>query len=182
MVSLDAFLPSCDARELHSISIDASPERVIAAARELRGRDVPLFALLMALRSIPALFRARRLSYARPIVAEFERAGFVTLAERPDELVLGGVGRFWQASGGLRRIGASEFAGFEEPGWAKTAVNFHARAGEDGGTRLTTETRVLATDPASRRRFRRYWRVVRPGSGAIRIAWLRAIRRSAERG
>lgn len=181
-MSLDLYLPSYDVRELHSISIDAAPDQVIAAARRLRGRDVPVTALLMALRSIPALLSGRRLSHSRPIVAEFERAGFATLADRPDELVLGGVGRFWQASGGLRRIEAPEFACFAEPGWVKAAFNFHARAGAGGGTRLTTETRVVATDPEARRLFGHYWRLIRLGSGAIRIEWLRAIRRSAERG
>ena len=33
----------------------------------------------------------------------------------------------------------------------------------------------------ARRSFRRYWRVIYPGSAAIRLAWLRAIRRRAER-
>jgi hypothetical protein len=48
------------------------------------------------------------------------------------------------------------------------------------GTLLTTETRVLATDPASRRRFRRYWLVIRAGSGLTRRSWLRAAKRRAE--
>jgi hypothetical protein len=58
-------------------------------------------------------------------------------------------------------------------------MGFRAEAA-DGGTLLTTETRVLATDEAARRRFGRYWRVIRPGSGAIRRSWLRAAARRAE--
>ena len=50
------------------------------------------------------------------------------------------------------------------------------------GTTLSTETRVLATDEASRRAFRRYWLVIRPFSGLIRRVWLRAIRQRAEGG
>jgi hypothetical protein len=49
----------------------------------------------------------------------------------------------------------------------------------DGET-LATETRVWAADPSSRRRFRRYWLVIRPCSGLIRRVWLRAIKRRAE--
>jgi len=45
---------------------------------------------------------------------------------------------------------------------------------------LTTETRVHVPDPASRRRFGQYWRVVRPFSGLIRIGLLRAAKRRAE--
>ena len=50
----------------------------------------------------------------------------------------------------------------------------------EGGTRLVTETRITATDDQSRRRFGRYWLVVRPGSGLIRGEFLRIIARKAE--
>jgi hypothetical protein len=94
--------------------------------------------------------------------------------------VLGGVGRFWRASGGLRRVAAGDFVAFAEPGFAKAAVNFLATPVDDH-TLLSTETRVVGTDPAAGRLFARYWRVIRPGSAAIRRAWLRAIKRRAER-
>ena len=58
-----------------------------------------------------------------------------------------------------------EFVAFEEPGYMKGAMNFRVEP-VDAGTELRTETRVLTTDPASRRAFRRYW--------------LRAARRRAE--
>jgi hypothetical protein len=51
----------------------------------------------------------------------------------------------------------------------------------DAGTELCTETRVVATDADSRRRFGRYWRVIRPGSALIRRNWLAAAKRRAER-
>jgi hypothetical protein len=48
------------------------------------------------------------------------------------------------------------------------------------GRGLTTETRVHVADPAARRKFGRYWRVIRPFSGLIRILMLRAAKRKAE--
>jgi hypothetical protein len=178
---LARFLPDFDVREQHSIAVDRAPDAVLAEARLLSARDAPLFLVLMALRSLPALRRRRRLSPGgRPLVDEFLRAGFVLLAERHDEIVLGAVGRFWRPTGDVRPLRPEEFAGFAEPGWAKAAVNFHV-AEADGRTLLSTETRVLATDERTRRRFRRYWLLVHPGSAAIRRAWLRAIRRRAER-
>lgn len=106
------------------------------------------------------------------------------MADEPDrEAVLGAIGRMWKVSGGLITTirDAREFAAFETPGYAKAAMNFHAEAG-DGVTSLTTETRVLTTDPEASRKFGRYWRVVRPGSAAIRRSWLRAAKRRAEFG
>ena len=54
-MGLDAFLPRYDVRDVHSIAIEASPERVMSVARELKGRDVPLLTVLVALRSLPKL-------------------------------------------------------------------------------------------------------------------------------
>jgi hypothetical protein len=179
---LDEFLPDYDANEVHSTRVAATPDAVLAAVRALTTRDVPLARALMAVRSLPGRLRGRRRSPGAPILEQFVRGGFVLLAERDNELVLGGVGRFWEPSAPVRPIGAEEFAGFDEPGWAKTAFNFELRSEPDGRTLLTTETRIQTTDDAARGSFRRYWRVIGPASAAIRRAWLRAIRLRAERG
>lgn len=41
---------------------------------------------------------------------------------------------------------------------------------EAGGSLVATETRVVGTSPETTRRFRRYWFVIRWGSGALRGA------------
>ena len=48
------------------------------------------------------------------------------------------------------------------------------------GTRLSTETRVTATDPRTRRLFAPYWFFIRPGSSAIRREVLRVTGDRAE--
>jgi hypothetical protein len=70
---------------------------------------------------------------------------------------------------------AAPLAGHALAGWSFTVV---PRA--DGTTELRTETRVRCA-PDARIKFRAYWLLVRPGSGLIRRAMLRAIRRAAER-
>jgi len=179
---LDRFLPDYEISEFHSLRIDAPPDAVMRAARGLRPRELPLSVALMALRMVPALVRRRGpgLSLERPVIDQFVSAGFVLLAEEADELVVGGVGRFWSADGGVRRVARREFADFDEPGFAKSAFNLRVTHSA-GRTVLSTETRIKGTDEAARRGFRRYWRLVSPGSAAIRREWLRAIRRRAER-
>jgi hypothetical protein len=182
---LDEFLPAYDVNEVHSTRVAAPPDRVMAAVREVTSREVPLVVVLMALRTLPAMllrrrpFRLRR-DLGRPVLAQATRGGFVVLAERPDELVLGLVGRFWTSDGGVFGIEGGDFVAFDAPGFAKAVMDFRAQ-GVDGGTVLTTETRIRGTDEEARRRFRRYWRVVMPGSALIRRAWLRAVRKRAER-
>jgi hypothetical protein len=178
-VPLDEFLPQYDANE-----IAAPPDAVIAAVRSLTPDEVPLVNVLMAVRSLPGRVLRRRRPPLRPhgggpVLDRMLAGGFVLLAESPGEVVLGTVGRFWTLDGGIRRVTADEFAAFGDAGFAKAVMNFHVRAG-GAGTRLTTETRILATDEAARRSFRRYWRIVMPGSALIRRAWLRAVRKRAE--
>jgi hypothetical protein len=48
------------------------------------------------------------------------------------------------------------------------------------GTVLSTETRILATDPRTARSFAAYWILTRTSSGAIRREVLRAVARRAE--
>jgi hypothetical protein len=138
------------------------------------------------LRFLPArLFRRREplIRAGTPLYDLMLAEGFVPLAEEPGrEIVLGVVGRFWTLRGGSSGVVATpeDFLAFETPGYAKAAINFLVER-EGAGSRIRTETRVATTDPASRRSFRRYWLVVRPGSGLIRREWLRAAKRRLER-
>ena len=177
---LDEFLPDYDVNEVHSVTTSAGPAAVMEAIHALTVREVPLLVALMAVRSLPTLLRRRRPSMQGPLLDAFLSGGFVVLRETPDELVVGALGRFWQPSGGVRRFDPAEFRDFAEPGWAKAVFNFEVRRIGDR-TQLRTETRVATTDERARRRFGRYWRRVHPGSALIRMAWLRAIRRRAER-
>ena len=166
--ALDEVLPEYHFRERHSIRVEAPPERVFAAVREVTLAEMPLARLLMRARGMHA-------GTGRPVLEEAMRT-FAVLADEPGrELVIGSVGRPWLPRGGHHREGTADFRAFADPGYAKMAMNFRLE-----GPLLTTETRVLLTDAASRRRFRAYWLAIRPFSGLIRRFWLRAIRRRAE--
>jgi hypothetical protein len=179
---LDQLMPAFEHNEVHDLWLDASPPEVCRALADLTGREIRLLLPLMALRKLPALLagRATRGDRDLPVLEGLERAGFIRLAEEPGrEIVFGVVGRFWKLIGNapLDTVRDREgFTSFEEPGYAKAAMNFLAHA-EGRGTRLITETRITTTDDVAARKFRRYWRVVRPGSGLIRRSWLAAVRR-----
>jgi hypothetical protein len=79
-------------------------------------------------------------------------------------------------------VGASELAAFAEPGWGKIAASFVVAPYGEHATLLTYECRTVTTDPESRRRFLRYWSIVRPFVRHILRATLRTIRDDAERG
>jgi len=108
------------------------------------------------------------------------RTGFLLLAEDPErELV---VGILVIAPAGMKRPATPEqFKELAVSGVAKAVMNFRIEDGGGESWLLSTETRVHATDASAKRRFARYWTVIRPGSGFIRRMWLRAIKRRAER-
>jgi hypothetical protein len=117
----------------------------------------------------------------RPVVAAFERLGFVRLFEDPPhEIVIGVVGRFWTSTGELRDIGRDGFASFDEAGYAKACWNFQIEPAGHDRVRVSTETRIRCLDRTSRRKFRLYWMVIGPFSGVIRKEMLREIRGRAE--
>jgi hypothetical protein len=183
---LDGLLPDFDAEETHTRRVGASPSAALAAVRAATPGEMPLVPFLYALRSLPALLRRGRglpRVRATPMWEQMLGSGFVSLVEEEDEIVLGYAGQPWKLSGGLQAgvSSAEEWERFSRPGYVKAVMGFRAEPA-DGGALLTTETRVLATDEAARRRFGRYWRVIRLGSAAIRRSWLRAAGRRAEAG
>jgi len=176
---LDRFLPDYDVHEVHSIRVRAQPLAIHRALFEVTANEVWLFRALMTVRGLGA----RGADGSRPIVEGAQAGGFAILLDEPGhELVLGVMGRFWQLrQRSIRRIGSPhEFVSFAEPGYARAAMNFLIEPEDGGACRLTTETRVRATDARARRAFRAYWTFVHPGSAFIRRMWLRAIRRRAQ--
>jgi hypothetical protein len=171
---LEDFLPAYEFSERHSLAIDAPRARIDAAFREVSIADIPV---------ARALWWVRRLGRpygdpTKPFVGG-DLPG-VVLEDVPEEgVVLGLTGQFWKLLDGgrddARPRTPEEFYAYERADACKAVIDF--RVGEK---RLSTETRVHVADRSARRRFRRYWFVVRPFSGLIRILLLRAARARAE--
>ena len=157
MKSLDAFLPAYEFAARHEVSVAVDAARADRALREVTFREVPL---------VRGLLLARGLGLRRAedtVLATMVRRATI-LEDVPGEgMVLTLSGQFWRLRG----------RGQEAP--ATAVVDFRALPGS-----LATETRVHVPDPVSRRKFAQYWRIVRPFSGLIRIAVLRAAKRRAE--
>ena len=159
---LDEFAPVWQFHEVHRRAIAAPPERVFDAVRNVTADEILFFRTLTAIRRG---FRSCPESILNPtkgvpILDVATRTGFTRLAEEPPrELVIGMV--------------------LIPPRRAVAAMNFLVQPDGKGGSLVSTETRIHASDPAARRRFGAYWRVIYPGSALIRRMWLRAIDRRA---
>jgi hypothetical protein len=177
---IDDWMPAWDASERHETRIRAGREQVWARVRSLDFGGGPLMRTLMGLRLLPSLLTAAGRRKAREASRRGLLDGFLLLDEREgDEVLLGVVGRFWRPSGGILRVTPAELRDFDRPGYAIGVWNF-ALAEDGGAVVVSTETRVRCTDDASRRGFLRYWRLIAPFSGLIRMEMLKTIRRDAE--
>jgi hypothetical protein len=174
MRELDDFLPVYEFSERHRVAIDAPAERIDQALRTVSLTDIPVARALWFLRRMGR----RPGDPGKPLLGG-GLPGVVLEDVRGEGLVLGLTGQFWRIRGYRgpdRPLGnAAEFLAYHRPDSCKAVIDFRV-----GPSLLSTETRVHAGGPEARRKFRRYWLVIRPFSGVIRILLLRAARRRAE--
>ena len=159
---LDQVMPQWQFREQHTTHVAAPPQRVYDSIAPVTAKEILLFKTLVAIRRLgrPAPPSIMNPPEEEPLLHLATRTSFRYVAvEPPKELVLETI--------------------VVRPRVAIAAMNFLVTPDGRGGSYLSTETRVAVIPPA-RRPFAIYWRIIRPGSGIIRIMWLRAIRKRAE--
>jgi hypothetical protein len=182
---LDDIVPVYQFSEVHEITIDASADLTYGAICAVTANEITLLRTLTWIRRFgrPGPESILNPPGDKPFCDVALKSGFFLLADEPPrEMVLGS---FVAAPKAARanppsRITAGTFAGIHSPGFGIAIVNFLLQPIGPTRTRLTTETRVFATDARIRRLFAPYWRVIYPGSSIIRTMWLRAIKRRAE--
>jgi len=182
---LDEFVPVYQFNEVHSIRIQAPRERVYQAVKAVTADEIFLLRTLTWLRRFgrPGPESVLNAPERLPILDVATRTTFRLLAEEVGREIV--VGTVVLAPPGFRvreKPTAEEFKALHEPGFALAAMNFIVEDAGPDACRVTTETRVYATDASARRKFARYWRVIYPGSALLRHTWLRAIRHRAESG
>jgi hypothetical protein len=187
---IDRQLPQFQARTFSALVVDASTERTYQAIRALDpdqvGQTVPFMQLMVRLRGLPArLGRAPRRAIepaSQALTSEQYRQAFLLIDEEPGtEFVIGMIGKFMSPTQmEFHRFDPPQFAGFGEPGYGKVVTSFLVLPYGSGRSLLCTETRTATTDPASARRFRRYWAVVGPFAGYIMRHWLTLAKQHAE--
>jgi len=185
---LNDFLPTYEFNEIHTVTIQAPPERVFWAIKELTASELsPLVFWMLNLRNLPGKLLGRKnpeIPNAAPFLDQLYEGGFIPLGDQPDrETVFGLIGQFWKLTGGEEPpISDSQaFLSFDDPAYAKVAANLLVEPVDGNNiSHCSTETRIHVAHPQTRRKFAFYWRLISLGSGWIRILWLRAIKRKAE--
>lgn len=175
---IDEWLPDFDATIIEHIVIDSPPDVVYRAARDLDFMAVhsPIVDAVMYLRALPErIGRRARGGPAPPPLPTMRLAdlfdesagpegleGWLALGEVPgQELVFGAIGKVWQPDIDWKTVPADAFRDFADPDYAKLVVGFSVRDYGKDRTLLSYEARTAGTDAAARRKFLRYWWLVR---------------------
>lgn len=185
-VLLDQWMPEYEFRDVDSVAVHAPPEKIFRALSGITEQDMPLAQLLGQLRYLPGQLAGQVAAQAAPNAPFLDsvlKMGFIKLAQEPDELVLGAIGKFHDPiNQALVRVrDADEFRRFLHADYQKLAVSF--RIAGDETTRAHTLTLEHRTHPMSehaRKQFARYWLAIKPGGRIVSRDLLQAIKRRAE--
>ena len=183
VTKLDEWMPTWQFDERHTIHVDAPPERVFAAIREVRVNEILFFQTLTAIRRCgrggpESIMNAPE---EKPLLDVATATTFIYLGDDPPrELVVGTVVGAPRGIHAPAKLTPEVFRKTLPPGVALATMNFLVMPDDLGGSTISSLTRVYANNPSILRRFAIYWRIIYPGSDIIRRTWLRAIKRRAE--
>jgi hypothetical protein len=178
---LDRFMPIFEVAERHHITVAAPAATTFAAAAEMDLNRSLAVRLIFRAREWVMGSASRQPAPPGAFLHLVKGIGWGVLAERPGrEIVMGAVTQPWLADVVFRPLPPEQFARFNEPGYVKIAWTLRADPAGETRSVFRTETRVVATDPGARRKFRRYWSFASPGIVLIRWLMLGPVKAEAE--
>jgi hypothetical protein len=177
---LDELIPTPRLLEVDHAELAAPPERVWQLLRHGDLAKSPLVRALFAVRTLPDRLRAKPVDTAVRIDdlnSTVEKPGFQVLAEEPPrEFAVGAIGKVWHLEIPFVHVAnAKEYAEFSDPGFVKVAWAIRVLPWGERASRVEFEVRVDATDDDSWQKFKRYFRLIGPGSHFIRRTVLTAL-------
>jgi hypothetical protein len=180
MSALDRLIPVPRLLEIDHVDLAAPASRVWDLVRHGDLARSPLIRALFAVRAFPDRLHGDRTPSGLGLddmVSTAARPGFqVLIDDPPHEVAVGAIGQVWKPSIPFRHVAdAVAYAEMADPGWVKVAWALRVLPRGDRDVRLEIEVRVDTTDDEAWHAFRRYWRVIGPGSHLIRRSLLAGL-------
>ena len=182
MTALDRLIARPGLVEQDHVDVAVPASRAWDAIRQLDLAASSFPRALIAVRTLPNRLAGEHVEmHVRldDLVSSPAKPGFqIFVDDPPRELAAGAIGKVWRLRIPFIHLANAEaFAAFAEPdfikvAWAIRVVPLGARH-----ARVEVEVRVQATDAAAWRKFRRYFRIIGPGSHFIRRTALARIAR-----
>jgi len=183
---IDRFAPDTEFADTIEVTVSTSAGAIFDAAMKVTTDEMPAAKALGTLRYLPGRLLGRKppVQDGAPFIAMLLSSGTVVLEEEPDrEIVFGSAGKYHQLLDQAPRPFETEaqFLAFDDPDYQQLVMSLRVEPTiTPGFNRLVLEHRTHPLSAASRRRFRRYWRVIKPSGAFVTKQLLRAIKRRAE--
>jgi hypothetical protein len=183
MTALDRLVPEPRLVEINRIDLAAPAARVWNRLRHGALGQSRLTRVLFAVRTLASRHdpAARQPGSVRldDMRSSPDSPGFQILADdAPREVAVGAIGKVWRPDIPFVHVAdAAAYAAFATPDFVKVAWAIRVSPLDANTSHVELEVRVTATTARAWRRFRRYFRVIGPGSRYIRRTLLRALAR-----
>ncbi len=175
---VDEVLPEFQLGEKHSVFMEAPPERAFESLKRVtydeqpKGRLLNLLPVILGQREAP--------SEEEPLYEMLRDEDGLVLEEPNREAVTANIASADEHTPATPNAVRGFLAYRLRHNEMKVTDNLRVDP-EEGGSRLTTETRMMFDDRRLCHDFGRYWGVIYPGSSLIRTDFLEAVERRAER-
>lgn len=186
---IDEALPVYEFNDVNTIVVRATLRAIMRAYSDVTLGEMTLLRPLFTLRALPARLTGHESPDDMPVDEPFTRwslapgSPWALLGEDPHEIVIGAIGNFAQANIDFVPVAnAGQFLEFDDPNYSKTVLGIRVVPGGNpfSGYTVVAESRTHVPDDVQRRRFGRYWRVVRPFEAMMVRGALAAMKRRAE--
>jgi hypothetical protein len=173
---VDEILPEYQLGEKHSVFIEASPERIFESLKRVTSDEQPKSRLMNLL---PVVMGKREAPSEESLYEMLRDESGLVLEEPNRELVTANIATADEHTPSTPDTVRGFVAYRLRHNEMKNAVNIRVDP-VGGGSRLTTETRMMFADRRSCHDFGWYYGVIYPGSSLIRVDILEAVKRRAE--
>jgi hypothetical protein len=185
--AFEALAQGAQFRDRVVVRVTASPEATFRALQEVALKDIKLAWLLGEVRYLPSRLFGRfvpRISPDRPFLSIIKEGGtLVLIDDTPHEVITGSAGQLHRVvdQAAVKFKSREEFDGFKDPDYEKLFMSFRiAPTGQSGENWLVLEHATLALSPLAERKFRKYWRIIKPTGAFVSRELLLAIGKKAE--
>jgi hypothetical protein len=182
----DAIAEGAQFRDRVAIVVHTPPAAIFEALQEVTLPEMKVAWLLGEIRYLPSRLTGRLVAVnpRRPFLSLLREGGTIVLRDAsPREVITGSAGRLHQVHQAPMRFDSREaFDAFHDPAYEKLFISIRvAPTGVIGEYWLVLEHATRALSPDTERKFRRYWRLIKPAGAFVSRELLHAIRNRARR-